>query len=150
MTGAMAGGEGRGDPSVPSIRARAAFEGETESIAEARRFAADFLTRLRERGAAVSPGAAGSVQLVVSELVTNAMKYAPGPCLLDLELVGDRLEITVWDSSPELPVVAPPEPGRVGGHGLEIVAALTLGLEVRRTPVGKCVTGRVAVLAAGT
>jgi hypothetical protein len=29
----------------------------------------------------------GMVQLVVSELVSNARKYAPGPCLLDLETI---------------------------------------------------------------
>ncbi|WP_328863532.1 ATP-binding protein [Streptomyces sp. NBC_00306] len=38
----------------------------------------------------------------MSELITNACKYAPGPMLLDLELTGRTLEITVTDSSPAI------------------------------------------------
>jgi hypothetical protein len=41
----------------------------------------------------------GMVQLVVSELVTNARKYAPGPCLPDLEIVEGGVQISVWDST---------------------------------------------------
>jgi anti-sigma regulatory factor (Ser/Thr protein kinase) len=47
----------------------------------------------------------GMVQLVVSELVTNARKYAPGPCLLNLEISEGAVQISVWDSSTTLPSV---------------------------------------------
>lgn len=53
-------------------------------------------------GLPVSERAMGMVELVVSELVTNAYKYAPGPCLLDLEVVDGAVEISVWDSDPTL------------------------------------------------
>jgi two-component sensor histidine kinase len=43
----------------------------------------------------VSASSSGMVQLVVSELVTNARKYAPGPCLLDLEIVESAVQISV-------------------------------------------------------
>ncbi len=85
----------------------------------------------------------GVAQLVVSELVTNARKYAPGPCGVNIEWAGAVLEITVWDTDPALPVVRAADPGRVGGHGLEIVTALCEGFEVRREPFGKRVTARV-------
>ncbi|MDQ1014390.1 hypothetical protein [Streptomyces afghaniensis] len=62
------------------IRAGAAFEGSAE-IAEARAMAPDFLTTVQAvHGLPVSERAMGMVQLVVSELVTNARKYARGPC----------------------------------------------------------------------
>lgn len=148
MAGAVVS-EGRGEAPVPlpSRWAGAAFDGQSQSISEARQFAADYLARLRDvHGVLVSAGGVGTVQLVVSELVTNALKYAPGPCLLDLELVGDSVEITVWDSSLALPTLAPPEPHRVGRHGLEIVTALSEAVRIGRTPVGKRITARVVVV----
>ncbi|MFG2790246.1 ATP-binding protein [Streptomyces sp. NPDC048419] len=140
-------GDGEGEDAPPSGWAGAAYDGTSDSIGEARRFATDYLRRLAGEGLLVSTDGVGAVQLVVSELVTNAVKYSPGPCLLDLEPVGDALDITVWDSSLTLPTVAPPEPGRVGKHGLEIVAALSEELQARRTPIGKRITARVRLTA---
>jgi two-component sensor histidine kinase len=57
-----------------------AFEGSDEEIGEARCVARAFLTDLRKDHALpVSDRAMGMVELVVSELVTNARKYAPAP-----------------------------------------------------------------------
>src|SRR4051812_45165601 len=82
-----------------------AFEGTRADIAEGRRVARCFLDRVQTvHGLPVSDRAMGMVQLVVSELVTNAVKHAPGPCLLEVQLVEGRIEITVWDSAPTLPV----------------------------------------------
>ncbi|MGW2897511.1 ATP-binding protein [Streptomyces sp. NPDC001212] len=67
------------------------------------------------------------VQLLVSELVTNAPKYAPGPCMLTLEATGGAVGVTVWDSEPTLPTARAADPGRVGRHGLEIVLAVSEG-----------------------
>ena len=61
----------------------------------------------------------GMVQLIVSELATDARKYAPGPCLLDLEIVEGAVQISVWDSSTTLPSIQAAAPERVGHHGLE-------------------------------
>lgn len=87
----------------------------------------------------------GMVELVVSELVTNAHKYAPGPCLLDLEVVDGAVEISVWDSDPTLPAACPADPGRVGQHGLEIAMAVCRSFEVRREPVGKRVKAAIVL-----
>ncbi|GGL64859.1 hypothetical protein GCM10010129_05500 [Streptomyces fumigatiscleroticus] len=71
-------------------------------------------------GVPVPGRATGMVQLVVSELLTNACEHAPGPCPLDPELAGGLTGITVRDSVPALPVAGPADPRRVGRHGLEI------------------------------
>jgi anti-sigma regulatory factor (Ser/Thr protein kinase) len=148
MTGQGGGQEGPGTAGSPGAcpRGSAVYDGQPESIAAARDFASVYLADLRRvHGVAVSSRTIGTAQLVVSELVTNACKYAPGPCLLDCELVGDHLEITVWDSDGSLPVARAAEPGRIGQHGLEIVMALCEGFDVRREPVGKRIKVRVAM-----
>lgn len=128
------------------LHASAAFDGHGSCIADARHLAAGFLTRLRtEHGIAVSQRALELTQLVVSELVTNAYKYADGPLLLDLSIAGELVEIHVWDSDPVLPVARAAEAGRVGQHGLEIVMAVAQGFEARREPVGKRITARIAL-----
>ncbi|MFF5187470.1 ATP-binding protein [Streptomyces sp. NPDC000345] len=125
----------------------AALDGDGTCIAEARRLAVDFLTRLQaDRGIPVSSRARDLTQLVVSELVTNARKYAPGPVLLDLRVTGAVVEVVVWDSDPVLPVARAADPGRVGQHGLEIVMAVAEGFEAQREPVGKRITARIALL----
>ncbi|WP_443052678.1 ATP-binding protein [Streptomyces sp. NBC_00299] len=54
-------------------------------------------------GVAVSQRAL-DLTLVVSELVTNARKYAPGPVPMHLRLDGDVVDVEVWDSDPVLSV----------------------------------------------
>ncbi|GAA2247785.1 ATP-binding protein [Streptomyces indiaensis] len=136
-------GNGRHPVSTGVAPASAAFDDDT-GIAEARDLARAFLTRVQsEHGMPVSGRAMGMVQLVVSELVTNARKYAPGPCLLTLDLVGGAVRISVWDSGTELPTILAPDPGRIGQHGLEIVAAVCVGFAIHREPVGKRVTADV-------
>ncbi|MFC8194637.1 ATP-binding protein [Streptomyces sp. NPDC060006] len=134
-------------PQRGRIQTTVALEGDSFCIAEARHLAADFLARAQSvHGLPVTARAVDLTQLVVSELVTNALKYAPGPVLLDLRIVGGTLEVVVWDSDPVLPVARAADPGRVGQHGLEIVMAICEGFEVQREPVGKHITARLALL----
>jgi anti-sigma regulatory factor (Ser/Thr protein kinase) len=142
------GPEGAGGVGAPGVvlRASAVYGGEPESIAAARSFTSGYLADLQSvHGIPVPSRTIGTAQLVVSELVTNACKYAPGPCLLDCELVGGQLEIAVWDSDGTLPVARAAEPGRIGQHGLEIILALCDGFDVRREPVGKRIRVRIAL-----
>ncbi|GGM18252.1 ATP-binding protein [Streptomyces fumigatiscleroticus] len=121
-----------------------AYEGVSGDVARARATVRAFLARLQAvYGLPVSDRVMDVVQLVVSELVTNACKYAPGPCLLDLELAEGRVRATVWDSESVLPVARATDPGRVGQHGLEIVLAVCQSFEVHREPVGKRITTAV-------
>jgi anti-sigma regulatory factor (Ser/Thr protein kinase) len=122
-----------------------AFEG-SEDIAVARDMARSFLTDVQAvHGLPVSAGAMDLVQLVVSELVTNARKYAPGPCLLTLEAGGGTVEVSVWDSNPTPPAILPPDPRRVGQHGLEIVMAVGQSFSIHREPVGKRITTAIVL-----
>ncbi|MFG3251736.1 ATP-binding protein [Streptomyces sp. NPDC048187] len=126
-----------------SPRTSVALQG-AAGIAGARRAADAFLTRARtEHGVSVSQRAWDLTRLVVSELVTNAHKYAPGPALMDLRLHGGTVEVAVWDSGPELPIARAADAGRVGQHGLEIVMAVAQGFEARREPVGKRIIVRL-------
>ncbi|MEU5665058.1 ATP-binding protein [Streptomyces longwoodensis] len=139
-------GEDDAAPYTTTKQTTLVLEGDGSCIAQSRHLAADFLTRMRdEHGVPVSQRAMDVSQLVVSELVTNARKYAPGPVLLDLRLAGDSVEIMVWDSEPVLPVARAADVGRVGQHGLEIVMAVAEGFDVQREPVGKRITVRIAL-----
>ncbi|WP_229698694.1 ATP-binding protein [Wenjunlia tyrosinilytica] len=114
------------------------YSGEPGSIASARDLARDFLARLERRdGAPVPERVAHTLPLVVSELVTNAGRHAPGPCLLDLRDLGHAIEITVWDTSCVLPHAFRTDPHRIGGHGMEIVARLCSDVRVERAAGGK-------------
>ena len=69
------------------------------------------------------PGAA-SAELVVSELVANAVMHGWGHVVLRLFDTGDGLRIEVEDSNPAPPVTTDGHPGRVGGYGMRIVERL--------------------------
>ena len=125
-----------------AVTASVVFEG-WEKIADARHLALSFLADVQVRHRLpVSPRALDLVELAVSELVTNARKYAPGPARLTLEVNDACVEVSVWDSNPTLPTIMPPDPLRVAQHGLEIVAATT-SLRICRESAGKRITASV-------
>lgn len=121
------------------VRVVRAFPGAPPAIAEAREFTAAFLAEAGQRDERILPLRCGDAVLVVSELVTNAVRHAPGPCRLTLELTGLELAITVADTSTRPPQPEPFEPQRIGQHGLEIVIAVCGSLDTRPTPEGKAV-----------
>jgi anti-sigma regulatory factor (Ser/Thr protein kinase) len=84
-------------------------------------------------------------QLVVSELVTNARKHAPGLVLLELRINARAVDVVVWDSDPTVPAARAADPDRIGQHGLEIVKAVTEDLFTEREAVGKRITARIAL-----
>jgi anti-sigma regulatory factor (Ser/Thr protein kinase) len=73
-----------------------------------------------------------SVELVVSELVTNGLKATqalPGPVLppIRLRLSSDRTAVVVevWDGSPQPPVLTTANAAAEGGRGLLLVDTLS-------------------------
>ncbi|MFD5544246.1 ATP-binding protein [Streptomyces sp. NPDC127079] len=86
-------------------------------------------------------------QLVVSELVTNALRHAPGPGRLLLELLPEHglLRITVHDRSPRRPRPLDPDPHRVGGHGLHLVARICERFDTVLLGDGKRVTAELSL-----
>jgi hypothetical protein len=65
--------------SSPALRATAAYDESTSVIAGARDFVTAFLHRARGDGVAVAPRQFDAARLVVNELVTSAVRHAPGP-----------------------------------------------------------------------
>ncbi|MFI9770272.1 ATP-binding protein [Streptomyces sp. NPDC052415] len=128
------------------MRAGYALQGDDACIADARHHAAAFLDRARaEHQLPVSADARDLTQLVVSELVTNALKYAPGPVLMELHVSVRAVDVVVWDSDPTVPAARGSDPSRVGQHGLEIVHAVTEHLFIEQEPVGKRITARISL-----
>ncbi|MFF8288687.1 ATP-binding protein [Streptomyces sp. NPDC016309] len=107
------------------------------AIGSARDFTAAFLLANKGDGASIRPRAVDDARLVVSELVTNVVRHAGGPCRVELDLNGGMLEIAVSDGYEVAPVAHAPDPGRVGQHGLEIVLALCVSVDVEPLSTGK-------------
>jgi serine phosphatase RsbU (regulator of sigma subunit)/anti-sigma regulatory factor (Ser/Thr protein kinase) len=80
-----------------------------------------------------------ATELLVSELVTNAFKYAKGETLLRLILEPEALTCEVHDCSPALPRVLQVDRDAESGRGLHVVSQLANRWGARRTPNGKVV-----------
>jgi len=78
-------------------------------------------------------------ELLVSELVTNAIKYARGEILLRLILESGSLACEVHDVSPALPRVLQVDRDAENGRGLHVVSQLATRWGARRTHTGKVV-----------
>jgi anti-sigma regulatory factor (Ser/Thr protein kinase) len=79
-----------------------------------------------------------TMSLVVSELVTNAVRYSDGP--IELRLIRDRALICeVTDTSSTSPNLRHAEDSDEGGRGLHITAELTQRWGVRPERRGKTV-----------
>ncbi|MFI7382553.1 ATP-binding protein [Streptomyces sp. NPDC049813] len=136
-------GGGAGDPVGGHPLEMVLTLGEGTDISEGRRAAMRFLCEQNRfsRG----ERAVQDTMLVVSELVTNVLKYAPGPGLLRVGMVEGAIRVEVWDSDSVLPAARGTDPGRIGQHGLEIVARLTRSLAFDTTAVGKRITAEIAL-----
>ncbi|WP_149204548.1 SpoIIE family protein phosphatase [Actinotalea subterranea] len=65
-----------------------------------------------------------AAELVVSEMVANAVLHGWGHVVLRLFDTGEGLRIEVEDANPAPPVTTDGHPGRVGGYGMQIVERL--------------------------
>jgi anti-sigma regulatory factor (Ser/Thr protein kinase) len=105
-----------------------------ESVREARTFIRDPLKRWGLEDLI------DASELLVSELVTNAIRYAnTGEILLRLILEPDSLVCEVHDSSPALPRVLSVDKDAENGRGLHVVSQLATKWGARRTQGGKVV-----------
>ncbi|MFI1013947.1 SpoIIE family protein phosphatase [Streptomyces sp. NPDC020965] len=85
-----------------------------------------------------------TVELLVSELVTNALRYGEGE--IRLRLLRDRtLVCEVWDSGLVQPRRRRARDTDEGGRGLQLVGLLSAGWGSRRTPRGKTVWFELAL-----
>lgn len=60
-------------------------------------------------------------ELIVSELVTNALVHGDGPPLVRLERRSDRVRIEVDDPSDHPPTLRHPDRNQISGRGLAII-----------------------------
>lgn len=75
--------------------------------------------------------------LVVSELVTNALRQGGGSWTLDLTVHPDSIAVAVHDHSPQAPRMRTPDlNGGTGGFGWPMVNGLAHTASVTRRPSG--------------
>lgn len=82
--------------------------------------------------------------LLVSELVTNALKHGAPPIELEIACEADHaLRVRVRDASQTLPHLTHAQPMDEGGRGLALTALLSSDWGVESTPPGKTVWFRL-------
>lgn len=83
------------------------------------------------------------VALVVSEMVTNAIRHASPPVCLEIESSDDGVVVAVRDGSPHRPAPRDADDDAEGGRGMMLVDLLTTAHGVRPQPPGKAVWARL-------
>jgi anti-sigma regulatory factor (Ser/Thr protein kinase) len=121
------------DRSAASTSASTDLPGETASARRARRFVVAALEAL---GVAASRDTA---ELLVSEVVTNAVVHGGSGVRVTVESADGRVRVSVCDESPEVPVVREPVPEDEHGRGMFLVAKMSNRWGVDPLAVGKCV-----------
>ncbi|GGX57209.1 ATP-binding protein [Streptomyces minutiscleroticus] len=101
--------------------------------------------RLREWGLEALDDMA---ELLVSEVMTNALRHAYGPVVVCLVRPGgplDALRVEVSDPLPDLPRARPVRPEDESGRGLHLVACSSRAWGARPKETGKTVWFELAV-----
>ncbi|MFD9462462.1 ATP-binding protein [Streptomyces sp. NPDC060027] len=80
---------------------------------------------------------ADTAELLVSELVTNALRHTRGPLRLNLCARGSRLRCEVEDTDPAGPVRREVDADAEGGRGTELLDLLAESWGSTRMPTGK-------------
>ncbi|WEH35273.1 ATP-binding protein [Streptomyces sp. AM 4-1-1] len=123
---------------IPGPPPQAVFAGHPESVAHARRYAREVVAW---QAPGIRPDRVDDVELVVSELVTNSVRYGtePGDSLcVAIEAEPDRVRVEVQDPVRRRPRLRPESDVRDRGRGLLIVERLARwGTDDR--PMGKVV-----------
>ena len=131
---------GRTAGAVSSVRATLACGADT--AARARRMARDFLGGLPSPAPAE---VADAIDLVVSELVTNAVRHARSEvCSIELTGAAEGVRIAVSDLDPTPPRPRTPDLHGGGGFGWPLVRRLSTSVEVESHAAGKTVCAVVA------
>lgn len=120
------------------LRQHSDLEG-TAAAARARDLTRHFFDAASRGGRSVAPEVVDTTLLVVSELVTNAIRHTADGCVLDLELEPDEIAIDVTDYSQAEPQLRAPDLEGGGGWGWALVHRLGCGVHIRHRPDGKTI-----------
>lgn len=110
------------------------YERQAANVGEARSWIDAFLSECT-----IGDTVRDDAQLVVSELVTNALMHGEGQLVLRASITGGTVQISVTDSGDDLPEVLPLDPTRIGGLGLIVVERIASEWGVSPFPGGKTV-----------
>jgi anti-sigma regulatory factor (Ser/Thr protein kinase) len=124
----------------PADRAPAATRHAVTSAATARRHVGALL-REHGREGDTSPDAVIDLLLVVSELVTNAIRHGGGLAGFDATVTDAGVRLAVRDNSDVVPVHAYgtgeiPRTHRLNGYGWPLIIRLSRDLTIERCPEG--------------
>lgn len=103
-----------------SHTASSTYEPELSSVAKARSWAVDQLSQHIR-----APERLADVELVISELVTNAIKAGATEVSIELDARPMQVLISIADDADGQVAIRSPSPSAPGGRGLPIVAALS-------------------------
>jgi len=107
------------DPGLPMLERR--YPISTDTVARARREIEQLVPRLR-------PACLDTLRLLVSEVVTNAIRHGPGGpeawVAMRVEVVGERVRVEVEDTGGGFAPPGPPMADGSGGWGLYLVDEL--------------------------
>ena len=78
-----------------------------------------------------------TVELLVTELVTNAVTHARSEATVLIRLLPDAVRVEVTDLDDSFPIRRLPHPDRPGGRGLELVEQMSRSWGIDMLPVGK-------------
>jgi anti-sigma regulatory factor (Ser/Thr protein kinase) len=121
------------------------FPAEPDAVRTARHVVGDTL-----RGWGLDSSLCDVTVLLVSELVTNSLRYASGPigvrlCRPDADSAVPSLLVEVSDPLPDAPTERSAEPDDEGGRGLRLVAVTARRWGTRRGRTGKTVWFELAL-----
>ena len=119
-----------------------ALDGQEGSVGAALQHARAFL---RGCSPSLDPRTVQDLELLVCELVTNAVRHAPGPLTLTLSCDG-HVEVAVTDSSTTAPTAREPDLRGGGGFGWHLVTAVADQVRVRLAPPhGKTISAAITL-----
>jgi anti-sigma regulatory factor (Ser/Thr protein kinase) len=118
----------------PETQVVGEFPPDAEAAPAARRFVTDALLAWDAGGALLE-----DAQLVVSELVSNAIIHAHSPFSVSAHLAPTAIRLSVQDGTRTPPTLAENDPTALSGRGLRVVAAIATDWGVDATGDGKTV-----------
>ncbi|WP_251091359.1 ATP-binding protein [Streptomyces sp. Caat 7-52] len=131
----------KGEPTTPSCESR--FPAVTASIAAARHWVRDCVEGFG--GPLRRHPVIQTAELLVSELITNAIRHGTGPPLIRLTWTGRLLRIAVSDYSDRQPRIRATANTEPGGFGMQLLERLALRWGVTPRHPGKTVWAELSL-----